>query len=321
MVAINVPVAGLPPTYGAKMVEWLSAAGSALSGLGNFGRALGIGGGGGPDVGAQQQFSMQQLQMQQAFAREMAQNSIGWRVDDAKRSGISPLVALGAPTFSPPAQSLQGVDYSRGSSGFDPSALARSGQSFVDMAKALTPVDKSNILYQQTMAQQQIKSNDLDLLIKAAQLRKLNEATMRPSMPVGGPAGTAGAISSSVGTYEPKPPEVLNASPSSPSASAGPAGPSQTWFVSGNGLISEPPKNSKAEDEFLSPLMSEWYWRNRVVPNFYENNARPPLEVVQRHFPGATGAYWSTSDWKWKPSYLPGGRRPGWFESNERRIK
>lgn len=38
---------------------------------------------------------------QAALAREFAQNGIKWKVEDAKRSGVHPLYALGAPTISP----------------------------------------------------------------------------------------------------------------------------------------------------------------------------------------------------------------------------
>lgn len=54
-----------------------------------------------------------QAEANMAFAREqfefqksMAQNAVSWKVDDAKRAGIHPLYALGAPTISPSAVSV-----------------------------------------------------------------------------------------------------------------------------------------------------------------------------------------------------------------------
>lgn len=50
----------------------------------------------------------QEFQEQLAFQREAAQKGISWRVADAMNAGISPLVALGAPTFNPSPIALSG---------------------------------------------------------------------------------------------------------------------------------------------------------------------------------------------------------------------
>lgn len=47
-------------------------------------------------------FNRDLSERQMAFAREMAQNGIQWRVEDARKAGIHPLYALGAPTFNAP---------------------------------------------------------------------------------------------------------------------------------------------------------------------------------------------------------------------------
>lgn len=159
----------------------IGAAGSLAGGI--LGRS-----GGGADIGAQQQFSMQQLQMQEQFQREMAQNSIAWRVQDAKNAGVSPLAALGAPTFSPTV-SAPGIDYSAARS--DNSSLAnglsRAGANLGDaINKSMTNQDKSALLYQTTIQQQQIKSNDMDIAIKGAQLARLNQLLQRPGAPAVG---------------------------------------------------------------------------------------------------------------------------------------
>lgn len=161
-----------------------AAIGPAISGIGSVLGAFGVGNRGGPDIGAQQQFSMQQLQMQEAFQREMAQNSISWRVQDAARAGISPLAALGAPTFSPTV-SAPGIDYSGGGGGNSLAAgLSSAGANIGDaVSKTMTGQDKSQALYQMTIRDQQIKSNDLDIAIKGAQLAKINQTLQTPSAP------------------------------------------------------------------------------------------------------------------------------------------
>lgn len=41
-------------------------------------------------------------------AKEYATNAIQWKVEDAKKAGVHPLYALGAPSMSPPASSIGG---------------------------------------------------------------------------------------------------------------------------------------------------------------------------------------------------------------------
>lgn len=161
---------------------------SIIGAVGSIGGSVAgglLGRSGGVDLGAQQQFSMQQLQMQEQFQREMAQNSIQWRVNDAKAAGISPLAALGAPTFSPTV-SAPGIDYDASlprSNGLGDS-LGRAGANLGDaIGKSLTAQDKSALLYDQTIKQQQIKSNDMDIAIKGAQLARLNKLLQTPSAP------------------------------------------------------------------------------------------------------------------------------------------
>ena len=53
-------------------------------------------------------------QQQLAYQKELAQNQIQWRVEDAKKAGLHPLAALGVSpsSFSPVSGSSSGVNYS-----------------------------------------------------------------------------------------------------------------------------------------------------------------------------------------------------------------
>lgn len=166
---------------------FLGPVGSFLGGLGGF-----LGGGrGGTDIGAQQQFSMQQLQMEMAFQREMAQNGISWRVQDAKNAGISPLAALGAPTFSPTV-SAPPVDYSpSGGGGSFAAGFHGMGQALQDIASKVQTADmKADLVRKQVMFDKNMQEKDMDIALKGAQLARINKLLQTPSFPsVGGGDG------------------------------------------------------------------------------------------------------------------------------------
>lgn len=95
--------------FGAALGAGASLIGSGLSFLGGS-NALGASQG-------QNAIGNQMAQQQLAFEEAAAQHGIQWRVDDAKAAGISPLVALGAPTFNPGAIPVSGGNYDNPYSG------------------------------------------------------------------------------------------------------------------------------------------------------------------------------------------------------------
>lgn len=86
-----------------------SLVGSGLSFLGGQ-EAMGMN-------ASQNAIANQNAQQQLAFEMAAAHNGIQWRVDDAKAAGISPLVALGAPTFNPGAIGISGGNFDNPYSG------------------------------------------------------------------------------------------------------------------------------------------------------------------------------------------------------------
>lgn len=112
----------------------------------------------------------------EALQREFAQNSVQWRVADAKKAGIHPLYAMGAPTMSP-AVSVQGdpLGASLSSMGADVgramTAMNTPGEKLAGAASVLQDMQVTNMALR----------NDL----LASQIRKLNQAGNPPGVPIG----------------------------------------------------------------------------------------------------------------------------------------
>lgn len=149
------------------MVAWLAPAISAgASLLGGF-------------LGRESQ--EEQRAKNEALQREFAQNSVQWRVADAKKAGIHPLYAMGAPTMSP-AVGVQA----------DPLAasLSSMGQ---DVGRAMTalnsPAEKFSVT-QSALQELQLHNMTLRNEYLAAQIAKLKQ----PGTPPGVPIGTAETV-------------------------------------------------------------------------------------------------------------------------------
>lgn len=291
--------------YGAEMSFFgsLGGIGSFLSGAGGLLGAFGVGRSGGPDVAGQQQFSMQQLQMQEQFQREMAQNSIMYRVGDAERAGISPLVALGAPTYSPSLQ-VGGVDYGASrSSGFDPaSALIKAGGALGDIARTATQKETADAIleFQKQNAVKQGQLTDADIALKGAQAAYWAKRASEPSFPsvisdTGGMAGQAnlpgrGGISNvtEAGGYRNEVPSVLTHTPGQPGLVSGRAGPAdQGYWTSDGRLEIQPSAGSPAsQGDIFNSAAS--FLRNRIMPNFNTRNNDPGImEQIRQKYPDA----------------------------------
>lgn len=111
-----------------------------------------------------------QAQMNYLAQKEFAQNGIRWRVDDAKKSGIHPLFALGANTsgFTP----ISGYSGDSGISDFS----ASMGQSFERAVQAKqTPAER------EIQRLQQEKLFDLDVRQKEANIALTNAEISRVS--------------------------------------------------------------------------------------------------------------------------------------------
>lgn len=87
------------------MADWTDIFGSVTGGLSGIAN-IGVGA---ANITAQKKIAAENRAMQ----REFAQNSIQWRVNDAKKAGLHPLYALGANGTSYTPQSLDSFGYSQ----------------------------------------------------------------------------------------------------------------------------------------------------------------------------------------------------------------
>lgn len=138
------------------MAAWVPAAISAASSL--------IGG----------LFGQKKADEQAKLQREFAQNSVQWKVEDAKKAGVSPLFALGAPT----------VSYSPISVGSDlASGITNAGQ---DISRAVTAgmTGRERLSTYDTAVQQlSLKRMDLENTLLASQIARINSAGGIPPLP------------------------------------------------------------------------------------------------------------------------------------------
>lgn len=257
---------------------------------------------------------------------EFAQNGIRWRVEDAKRAGIHPLAALGAAGASSTPIAIgpgYNVDHGRPDRGPDiGSSLAQMGQGLGRaMAATQTKVERQLTAFELMRQEQQIRSGDLDIAIKAAQLAKLGAAAnLGPGMPTSVSSASIPG-SSGTGVYEAKPPEVPNPDPNHQGQTAGPATPNATWLRAPSGDVYSVPHKDLNIDEFSSPGHVTWMIHNRVLPYFsqrYRDAARPSNVLLP---PGAVAWRLGAPGMGWLPVYndipnrdrQPHGSRSGYY--------
>ena len=280
-----------------------AAVGAALSGLGSAAGGLsGLFGGksGGTDwnkfnqeVQNQDRYWMQNANLQ----REFAQNSIQWRVADAKAAGIHPLFAMGAnmggasPTAYIPGGDSAPVD--RGDMG---ASLSNMGQGIGRAVAAMQSKEEREV---DAMKVIQIENGHLQnellkMQIASAQAR-LARDQIGPPMP---------GVNSQFGIYEPKPPEVLNRDPNAPGQTAGPTSPPNTWYQFPTGHVVSQPSKDLNIDEASSPGWLSWMLHNRVLP-FVSQRHYDAAKPSKSHLPA--GAYdWRLGPLGWDPVYFKG---------------
>lgn len=283
----------------------LGAGASALGGVLSF---LGGSSANAANLAAQQQAQQTQYglaQYQIANNNWLAENGISIRVNDAKNAGISPLVALGAPTFNPgpvqtldvggPTQSnaLAGTGESLGRMGQDISRAAMVAQSDKTRADTIATVEAAK--NSGIVAQSEAERNMAD----AALARKRAEL-------LGGVHGSGGVGQSSIygGKVDVGPATIVPAKEIGSDASGGGeanATPGVKWVsVPGGGLRMQPSLGTSegATGESLG------YSLNYRVPQAYDKNYAPPASMLPR---GATGWHLDSAG-NWYP-HSDGGNR------------
>lgn len=129
-------------------------------------------------------FGQDQAKKQAKYQLAFAKNGIQWKVEDAKKAGIHPLYALGAPTMSFSPTAVGGSSWA-GDAGQDISRAIGAGMSKEGQLSA----------YEAAVQRLNIEGMGLDNEYKAAQLARLrNEMLQKPALPpvghtITGPGG------------------------------------------------------------------------------------------------------------------------------------
>lgn len=223
--------------------------------------------------------------------KEFAQNSIRWRVADAKAAGLHPLAALGASSssYTPSATIGDSPDFS---------FLQDVGQNIgraVDakrtQAERAEQQEKQNALFNEELRGRQLQNEETqtridsmkwDMAMQAARNAEQSVRTQQqvPAMPSLAPDGTLmsgqGNATSPGSLIDAKPPEVTLNAPGRPNVEA--ASINELAFSrTGDGgyapVMSTDAKN-RLEEDVVGTL--NWNSRNRLAAWFDLDRAKPP---------------------------------------------
>lgn len=216
---------------------------------------------------------------QERLQREFAQSGIQWRVEDAKKAGISPLAALGA----------GGASYSPAN--FTPdNTYSNMGQN-INRALSATSTQA-----QREMTQLNLESARLDNEMKKTELAKMKQTG--PPMPSTATNFMPGQGNSD-GLMKVNPAERSASQPGRPAQEAG-WKPDVGYARTDTGLTPVIPKDlaESLEDDFVGKTM--WRIRNQFLPNFGEaDKGAPPRDQL----PNPARQVWKWNYWKqeWQP--------------------
>lgn len=110
---------------------------------------------------------------QERLQREFAQNAISWKVADAKRAGIHPLYALGAPTMSYQPTSVGGAE-----------AMPDMGQDISRALGAGMPKEGQQTAFDAAVQQLTLKKFGLENELLASQIARMKQEMLsKPALP------------------------------------------------------------------------------------------------------------------------------------------
>lgn len=202
------------------------------------------------------------VRQQERFAK----HGIRWKVEDAKRAGVSPEFALGAPgaSFTPTSTASSRGDM-----------IADAGQNIA--RSVLATEDKATRELDAKMKAETLRGMQLNNDILTTQLTSINRPG-NPPFPSGGPSVTQGGISS--GVYSDVPLERTGQSRSA-RHSEGASIPSVGWAETADGGLRPVPSQdikNRIEDQIVPETI--WALQHQIAPNFGAG-PRPPKEALK----------------------------------------
>ncbi|WP_304022971.1 hypothetical protein [Desulfovibrio piger] len=262
--------------------------------------------------------------------KEFAQNSIRWRVADAKAAGLHPLAALGAQAsgYTPSAAIGDSPDFS---------FLQDVGQNIgraIDAKRTnrerLEQERKQNLLFNEELKGRQLQNQETqtridsmkwDMAMQAARNAEQSVRTQQqvPAMPSLAPdgrtmPGQGDATSSSL--FKVKPPELAISHPQTPAAEAG-THPEIRYFRTSDGGYSMARSEAYADstDDDTAGMLS-WELRNRVPAIFWDSSSSAP---PNSYLPDGGAGAWG---WSYNPllqAYYP-YRKGDWLSRIKARF-
>lgn len=229
-----------------------------------------------------------------ALQKEFAQNSIRWRVEDAKAAGIHPLAALGASgaQFSPNSIPV-GVE--------DPGDPIGRG---LDLLRAGQNVSRSMMA---TMTQEERQLQQLRMAREMAEIELIHAQTLNlqkpnnPPMPGNYPPGVG--LDGQGDVYR-TPQRKVAPHATKPYSEPGTI-TDVGWADTPTGLAPVPSSDVKEriEDQIIQEVM--WSVRNQLQPtmSFGHWGARPPWEQMKKRWPDATGYHYHPFKQEWQPVF------------------
>jgi len=207
-----------------------------------------------------------------ALQKEFAQNSIRWKVNDAKEAGIHPLAALGASTAAA-SPSFKAGDY-----GF----INQMGQDVgSSINRTLSPAGQSK-RYTQMAQSLSLRNQHLQNELLSAQIAK-ERAAPAPGLPSPGDRYLIpGQPASAPGLVKTSPLKRQASAPENKTQEAGAVsdmGFTRTKY--GYMPVMSDDAKKRLEDDTLGMLA--WNWRNRIQP-FFGFNQNPPSAPLPRGY-------------------------------------
>lgn len=201
-----------------------------------------------------------------ALQREFAQNSIQWKTEDAKKAGIHPVYAMGAPTYTP--SSVFSGDNSFGA------GIASAGQDIGRAIDATRTAPQKLDAYTQTARALELERAGLQNDLLRTQIAETQGRAMSvPPFPSAvDPYNIPGQPSSGVKTSAL---DRIASAHGAPHAEAGPVTDVGFTRTDSGGLapVYSADAKTRLEDDWLGMLA--WNLRNRVLPSV-GFNAPPP---------------------------------------------
>lgn len=236
------------------------------------------------------QFQLQQAAKNEALQREFAQNSIRWKVEDAKAAGLHPLAALGtnAASYSP-------TIIAGGAANPMGDAVARAGQ---DVSRALTATRTGSErvdAYSGAIQQLNLERGALENELLRSRIARLNSAQVGPAAPqaAGEPYLTHPTPG---GTVKDDPMKVM-VNRQDPYAEPGAVADVGWSRTADGGYAPIPSKDAKDRLEDITIPQLLWGYRNNLLPNLGSTNNHPPNSALP---PGHRWS-WSYSQQAWYP--------------------